>query len=225
MPRLSAVLKAGYVAVAAVDALLAGSASPRMHRARMVTKPLLMPLLAGSLVTAPAGSPLRTPVLAAQAAGWVGDVALLSEDRGRFRIGAGAFAVGHLAYISGFTGLRRHDSGPWQERPARALAGVWAVTAPAVIRRARGEGLAMPVAGYSLVLTSMVVTATRLDETVSARTRRRAAAGALLFLASDSILSARRFLVHDPPALMEGVVMATYTAGQFLLSESAASPT
>ena len=46
--------------------------------------------------------------------------------------------------------------------------------------------------------------------------------GALLFMLSDSVLGTRKFLLKNAPARVESVVMATYTAAQFLLSEGAA---
>ena len=54
-------LRAAYVVVAAADTLLAGTEGERAHRARLLSKPLLMPLLAASLATDPraATSPLR----------------------------------------------------------------------------------------------------------------------------------------------------------------------
>ena len=66
-------LKLAYVGLAATDTWLSGIADRRAHRARFVTKPLLMPTLAASLVTNPraADSPLRTSTLAAQAR-WLG---------------------------------------------------------------------------------------------------------------------------------------------------------
>ncbi len=48
-------LKLAYVGLAAVDTWLSGIAGKGAHRARFVTKPLLMPTLAASLVTNPQG--------------------------------------------------------------------------------------------------------------------------------------------------------------------------
>ena len=51
--------------------------------------------------------------------------------------------------------------------------------------------------------------------------RRLVAAGALTFLASDSILGLRKFVLPDPDPRLEGAVMATYTTAQLLISEGA----
>jgi uncharacterized membrane protein YhhN len=216
-------LKIAFAGVAALDTFLSGAASPHAHRFRVLTKPLLMPLLAGSLATAPGSSSLRTPVLAAQAFGWVGDVSLLSEKRKPFLIGTAGFALGHFAYVAGFSRHRASTRLP-DETSTRALAGIWAASAPLVALSAarRDRKLGLPVAAYSATLTAMAISANRLSTSTSPIARRFATAGSLLFLASDSTLGLRKFVLSDPPAGMEPVVMATYTAGQFLLSEAAA---
>lgn len=220
--KTSTRLKVAYVGLAALDTTLSGSASPWAHRARFLTKPLLMPVLASSLAAAPA-TPLRTPVLAAQACGWVGDVALLSEKRKPFLVGSSAFGAGHAAYISGFA-RHRSPSPLLAARSTRVLGGVWAAAAPMTAFNAwrRDRSLALPVAAYSASLTSMAISAQHLGPSVSPSSRRLAAAGSLLFLASDAMLGLRKFALDDPPAGLEAAVMATYTSAQLLLSEAAA---
>src|ERR1700712_1376802 len=97
-------LRAAYVGLAVVDAALAGTPGAWAHRARFVTKPLLMPALAGSLLTSSraARSPLRNSTLTAQMLGWWGDLALLAHGNRAFAAGTGAFGVGHVAYAAGF---------------------------------------------------------------------------------------------------------------------------
>lgn len=223
--RTSTRLQLAYGALAATDTLLAGSTSRWAHRARHVTKPLLMPLLGASLATDPAArtSPLRTSTLVAQAAGWGGDVLLLGEGPKAFAAGAGSFGIGHLAYISGLA--RHRDAGTpiTANRVVRAIAGTWAVSGPVMaIAAARKErALGPTVLGYSAVLSSMTAAANHLSPELPRDARLLTAAGAGLFLLSDSVLGSRTFVMTDPPARMESVVMATYTAGQLLLCEGA----
>lgn len=214
-------LKAAYVALAAVDTALSMSSRPAAHKARFVTKPLLMPTLSASLVATPGSSSARLPVLAAQAAGWVGDVGLLSEERKPFVVGTTGFAVGHAAYLAAFVPRRRRDRAVVHDPVARVLAGVWASSAPLMSWKARRSGVAPVVAAYSVALTSMVVAATRLDPSERPAARRLVAAGALTFLASDSVLGLRKFVLPDPDPRLEGAVMATYTTAQLLISEGA----
>jgi uncharacterized membrane protein YhhN len=223
--RTSTKLKLTYVGLAAGDTWLSGQPNRWAHRARFLTKPLLMPALAGSLATNPkaAGSPLRTSTLVAQVAGWGGDVALLGEGTRPFLAGTGSFAVGHAAYLTGF--VRHRSATPVTEgRGARAVAGSWAATAPlmAVMAGRRKRELGGPVFGYATMLAAVVVGAAHLDPALSPAARRLTTAGAGLFMLSDTLLGMRKFVLTDPPARLETAVMATYTAAQFLLSEGAA---
>ncbi len=223
--RTSTKLKLAYVALAATDTWLSGQPNRWAHRARFLTKPLLMPTLAGSLATNPnaVGSPLRTSTLAAQVGGWGGDVALLGEGTRPFLAGAGSFAVGHAAYLTGFVRHRSHA--PLSTTVgARAVAGSWVATAPvmAIMARRKNPELGGPVLGYATVLAAVAARSMHLDPTLSVAARRLTAAGAGMFMLSDTLLGVRKFVLQDPPPALETAVMATYTAAQFLLSEGAA---
>lgn len=196
-----------------------------MEKARVVTKPLLMPTLAASLATNPNArpSPVRATTLTAQAFGWGGDVGLLGEGTRPFIVGASSFGVGHLAYIAGFRRLRRDRSllsSPTSRGVLLAGAAMGPLVGLAAAKKERSLGVAVPT--YSAVLTTMAAHAGNLDPSQPRLARTLTLAGALSFLASDSILGARKFLVNEPPPWMERVVMATYTTGQLLLSEGAA---
>jgi uncharacterized membrane protein YhhN len=220
--RVPTRLKATYVGVAALDTALSMSTRPVAHKARFLTKPLLMPLLSASLATAPGWSAARPAVLTAQVGGWVGDVGLLSEEKRPFVIGTAGFAAGHAAYLAAFVPRRRRRPALVEDPRARALVAVWAASAPVMSWRARREGVAPVIAAYSASLVAMVIAATRLDPAENAAARRLIAAGALTFLASDTILGIRKFVLDDADPRFEGAVMATYTAAQLLISEGVA---
>lgn len=218
-------LKLAYVGLAAADTWLSGIANRNAHRARFLTKPLLMPTLTASLLTNPKAedSPLRATTVAAQVGGWGGDVALLGEGTKPFLVGAGSFGLGHVAYLAGF--LRQHGHGdPREVTGTRAVAGSWALTAPvmAFMARRRHRELGGPVLGYATMLAAMAAAANYTDSDLPKSARRLTAAGATLFMVSDTLLGFRKFVLTDPPAALETSVMATYTAAQFLLSEGAA---
>lgn len=124
MPRATTALRLAYAALAASDAVLAGSAAPRAHRVRRVTKPLLVPVLAASMATDPRthDSPLRTTTRAGQALGWLGDIALLGRGSGAFVAGMAAFGAGQAAYIRGFRTVRPRTLVAQRDRPVRGLA-------------------------------------------------------------------------------------------------------
>ena len=54
----------------------------------------------------------------------------------------------------------------------------------------------------------------------------RVLGGAALFLVSDVLLGVRTFLVGEDgePSVLEGAVMATYTAGQWLIGDGLTRP-
>lgn len=218
----SSKLKLAFLGLAAADTWLSGSADHRAHQARALTKPLLMPTLMASLITNPraASSPLRTSTLLAQAGGWAGDLFLMGDGPSNFMKGAGSFAVGHSAYISGFLA---HRSAVRRPGP-KAVAALWATTAPGMAFGASrlDPKLGPAIAGYSGMLAGTLAAATQLDPALPRSARRLSVAGAALFMLSDSLLGTRKFVLKNPPPRLESAVMATYTAAQFLLSEGAA---
>jgi len=219
-------LTLGYVGLAALDAWLAGSSDPRAHRARLVTKPMLMPTLTASLVTDPRArrSPLFASTVVGQAFGWGGDVILLKEGTEAFAAGAGSFGVGHLSYIAGFRRQRDRRHPVRGSRIGRIATGLFATGGPGMaIGAAREEAVLGPaVLGYTGIISTMLAHAGNLDPALPAPARRRILAGAALFAASDSLLGLRHFWWKKSPARAESVVMATYTGGQLLISRGAA---
>ncbi|KQT94132.1 hypothetical protein ASG49_04265 [Marmoricola sp. Leaf446] len=218
-------LRRGYVALALVDSWAAGSRTTSARRLRRVTKPLLVPTLATAFVADPraAGSPLRRSTLAAQAGGWVGDVALLGHGRRSFLGGVTAFAMGHAATLHGL----QHLAGPPPLREsygARAAAGVWVATAPLLTYAAarRDAALAAPVVSYAALLAGLAARAGHLDASLPPRSRHLLAAGAWTFLLSDTLLATRTFVLEDASPALDRAVMLTYTAAQLLLAEGAA---
>lgn len=77
----------------------------------------------------------------------------------------------------------------------------------------------VPIAAYAGILTTMFATSTMLDRSMKPSARRRIVAGTSLFLLSDSLLGIQKFLRHEPSPALESAVMATYTAGQWLIAE------
>jgi len=215
--------------VGALDVWLAGSAKAGAHRARWVTKPMLMPLLAAALLNHRGieDSPMRKSTLLAEAAGWVGDVILLNEGTVAFAAGAGAFGVGHVAYISGLRANRRIDR-PLRCAPsARVAMGLALGAGPVMAVGAAREdpALSPAVAVYVGLLSTLFACAGNLRADLPVRTRRLTSLGAAAFVASDSLLATRQFWWRNAPARVESVVMITYLLAQLLLSEGAAAAT
>jgi uncharacterized membrane protein YhhN len=187
---------AAFVALAAVDTLLAAAGREKERRA---TKPLLMPtLLLGK------GPDTKR----ALALGTAGDVALLGDSDTAFTAGLGSFLAGHLAWVQA---LRRREGGGFlRRRPAAAVPYLAAFAGLNAYLWPRTGKDRVPVLVYSAALLGTALVA--LD-TGKART----AAGGALFMVSDTLLALEKFGgVHLPAH--EGIVMATYTSAQGLLA-------
>jgi uncharacterized membrane protein YhhN len=219
----------GYLAVGALDVWLAGVPRAGAHRARWLTKPMLMPLLAAALLARrdTGDSPLRDSTLLAEAAGWVGDVILLGDGTVAFAAGAGAFGVGHVAYIRGLRANRRLER-PLERAPSGRIAmGLALGAGPVMALGAAREdpALAPAVAAYVGLLSTMFACAGNLRTDLPTRTRRLTSVGAAAFVASDSLLATRQFWWRSAPARVESIVMIAYLLAQLLLSEGAAAAT
>jgi uncharacterized membrane protein YhhN len=182
-----------YPALAVADTLLAGTGR---DRARLVTKPLLMPTL---LVGKP------RPAQRALALGGLGDVALLGSGDLAFTAGLGAFLASHLAWVAALRPQSRQVLTPAKAAPYLAA---WAGLNAYLWSRTGRDRL--PVLAYS---TALLGTALAARDTGDAAV----AAGGALFLVSDTLLALERFAGVELP-LHEGLVMATYTAAQALLA-------
>ncbi|MEV4440714.1 lysoplasmalogenase [Streptomyces sp. NPDC049577] len=190
----------GAVAAAHLAGLLAGA--PAVVHA---TKPALMPLLAACVLAR------RGPRLLALALlfGCGGDTLLQIGGDTVFLLGMGSFAAGHVCYLVLFA---RHGAASGRGRTYGLAAGyavVWAGVV-ALLWPGLEAGLRVPVAVYSLLLTAMAYGATR--------TRVPVAAGAALFLLSDTLIASGLADGWPRPPLPQFWIMLTYAGGQALLA-------
>lgn len=205
LPNRTAGVLLGVFGLLSLANLVAGALGGRIGE--VVTKPLLMPALAVFVVAASRPArPAALPV-AGLLFGAAGDAALLG-DGVWFLVGMGAFALGHVCYLTAFlrsgagAGLRRR----WWI--AAGYLAVWAVLM-AVIWPGLDGGLRVPVLGYSLLLTAMAASAAGAG-------RVSAAAGGALFLVSDGLLALGLSDVDFPGR--SAAVMPTYLAAQLLIA-------
>lgn len=180
-------------------------------RLKKVTKPTLMPLLAGRVWRS--GTPDRGVGMIGLAGGWAGDLALMKPDN--IRVGATGFAINHAAYI--YLLLNRGA------RPSVTRVAIRAVplAAATVLAARKAPGLLPVVLGYGGLLgaTSVLADDPALinpDEPASYGLGH----GGNLFLISDAVLFAREtLLTPGTPAarVADAMVMGTYTVAQLLL--------
>jgi uncharacterized membrane protein YhhN len=212
VPPLLVLVTAALFVVIAVTNWVAVAQEDR--RTEAVVKPaallaLTTAALAGGAVDSTAGAWLVGALLL----GTVGDVFLLGGSERRFLAGLGAFLVGHLAYVACFATLGVAVSW-WLAGGAVALIGALVAgraVLPATLRSG-GIGLAAPVAAYMLVIGAMLVTGWGTGLVL-------VAAGAAVFVASDTVLALDRFARPTgwvAPWPHVGV-MVTYHLGQALI--------
>lgn len=161
---------------------------------QLAIKPL--PVWALALLVAQGTSPVRTPILTGLVLSGIGDVVIESN----FLAGMVSFALAHIAYLIAFVHQERRLA------PVAALPfAAWGIGLLSTLGPSLGE-LALPVAGYGVLLCSMMWRAVILPGPTLTRV------GAVLFGLSDSLI-ALRLADIDLPA-HRALIMATYWAGQ-----------
>jgi uncharacterized membrane protein YhhN len=203
---------AAAFAVAAVFAVGDWVAKARRNRPlEYVCKPgTLAALIVAACVLDPAAGAdsRRAWFVVALCFSLLGDVFLmLDEWRDLFVVGLGAFLLAHVAYIVGF-----FTDPPGARAWIVAAVVVVAVLGPVAVRIVRSLGaepeLRVPVVAYIIVISVMVATALATGNVV-------AAAGAVLFASSDSMIAWNRFVRPFPQA--DVAIMVTYHLGQAAL--------
>ncbi|MGZ5271571.1 MAG: lysoplasmalogenase family protein [Ramlibacter sp.] len=199
-------------------ALATGTAAAGLPAWHLALKPLAMALAIAvvALRWQRAQRPLAFDgwLLAGLACSLAGDVLLMLP--GRFIPGLVAFLLAHLCYLV----LLSRGVG-WLPRP-RALAatlGVGAVVYAALLP-ALGPVLRVAVAAYVLVIATMAAQAIGRAGVLRDAASRAVAAGAVLFMASDTLLAVNRFAMPLPLAPLW--ILATYYAAQILIARFAA---
>ncbi len=149
------------------------------------------------------------PSQTALAFSWLGDVALLGESPLSFQLGLGSFLIGHLAWVKA---LRGRSSGYLKKRPILAIpyVALWAILNAYLWPKTGRDRIPVVIYSASLLATALAAVDTGNPAV---------AAGGSLFLASDSFIALRKFADVNLP-WHEGLVMATYTGAQALLTVS-----
>lgn len=162
------------------------------------------------------GPPL---LLAALALSAVGDACLAQKGETPFLAGLASFLCAHVAYVALFW-AKGGGIAEILSEPSRIVIALALVTAVALILSrlwpALEAAMRLPVLFYCVAILAMGISSlSELGATV--------VLGAVLFMASDAILAAGRFLVpaDDPRhAWMQPLVWALYYAAQLLLTLS-----
>ncbi|WP_092143905.1 MULTISPECIES: lysoplasmalogenase [unclassified Pseudomonas] len=144
----------------------------------------------------------------------VGDV-LLAWPGDLFVFGLGAFLLAHLAYLKAYLSDCRRPA----LLPLALALGIGAMLLGVLVSNGLGS-LLVPVTVYGLVISTMLWRAlARLGTGVPKRSAWLAAAGALAFVFSDSLIGINRF-VH-PFHAASYLIIISYWLGQWGITASA----
>jgi alkenylglycerophosphocholine hydrolase len=203
-------------ACAAVSAVLAIAAdwNGRRHRAFYALKPLTTLLIIGiALAARPEFPAYQHWIVAALVLSLAGDVCLMFPGTRWFLGGLGSFLVAHGAFAAAFLqGVAAPGLPGWLAAIVFYAGGLLFVLLP------RAGRLKLPVLLYCLALAAMVFTAAAREAALDDAASLRALLGALLFMASDSILGWRRFVGTFRGA--QPLILSTYWAAIGLIAWS-----
>lgn len=200
-------LPAVFLGAAALSALLAIACEERAsgrHRAFFVLKPLTTLLVLGAAATAPDADPAyRAWVCAALLLSMCGDIALMWPGNVAFVTGLGSFLLAHGLFVWAFLVNGGNTVPPaWAALPVIAGGAFFVRLLP------RTGSLRLPVMVYAAALVGMALTAAARSQTRDDVSGALAAAGALLFLFSDSALAVRQF--NGPYPRAQALILSTY---------------
>lgn len=193
---------------------------------RMWTKPLLMPLLGiwFAFETTRMRKFARNTILSALALSALGDTLLLFTEGPSgplfFLLGLGAFLFAHFFYTGYFFSKDKRRNGFLKKNPQWALPALaWSSGLLWWLWPDIPEAMRLPVAVYTLTITAMLLSVVNLYGQVPYAVFTQLLVGALLFVASDSLLAINKF--GHPFDWSRLAIMTTYLGAQFLLVSGA----
>ena len=203
-----------FLIVLAIDLFAAYSGNETL---RYFSKPLLMPLLIVYFIfNTNTVASLKKWIVLALVFSWLGDVLLMFEARNNifFIFGLVAFLIAHIFYLLFYENILKLENlkkNYWLFIPVL----IYYVALIYLLSPHLGE-MKLPVRVYGVVISYMLIQAFQV-----ARIKNRAASammitGAILFIASDSILAMNKF--YQPFELAGIAIMITYGMAQLLIT-------
>src|SRR4029079_7449778 len=188
---------------------------------RFITKPLLMPLLAIYLLlqTNAVISNLKVWIFLALFFSWAGDIFLLFEEQGSnfFLLGLSAFLIAQVFYIVFFHNIRMREYIRGNALLLLLVIVYYSILI-SVLSPYLGD-MKLPVRIYGVVLSFMVMLAMHTTLGKNKRAAIWMTTGAILFVASDSLLAVNKFFSSFDYAGL--IVMLTYGLAQLFITEGA----
>jgi len=180
-----------------------------------ITKPLTTTLiLVPVLALMPDSGGAYIPLIAGGLAfALLGDILLMLPEE-RFVLGIASFAATHVLYLAAFIAA----AGIALINPSAIALLIFATLMARFLWPGVRKSLQIPILAYVVLITVMTAQAIGAALESESTGLAIAAAGAVLFLASDSILAVDRFRMPFPAA--RALVLSTYWLGQWLIALS-----
>jgi uncharacterized membrane protein YhhN len=189
---------------------------------RTITKPLLMPVLAIYFLTQTkfSNSKLKAWIFLALFFSWTGDVLLIFEERNSifFLLGLCAFLIAQIFYIIFFHNIRMREYIRGNAL-LLLLAIVYYSILISILSPSLGD-LRLPVRVYGVVLCFMLMLAMHTMFSKNRKAGMWMTTGAILFVASDSLLAFNKFYGTFNYAGL--LTMLTYGLAQLFIAHGAA---
>ncbi len=190
---------------------------------KYLAKPLLMPILIFWLIkTMNYKLNLFQQLIAAGLIlSCFGDVFLMFDQAELFIWGLGSFFITHILYIVGFIQSNKNSHTPWSARLFFALPFVGLtyifiqILSPYILSSDEHQALLIPVVCYASIIAIMGITAAWRISIFNKDSYNYILYGALLFVASDSMIAINKFISPLPWASI--LIMVTYMTAQFLI--------
>ena len=202
-----------FLLVCITDILGIAFHMPVLHQ---VTKPLLMPVLMIWLFrNMHTGG--RAFLLGGLFFSWLGDIALLLEDRHPLLFIAGlvGFLITHICYIIYFGKIRSAAPSLIRQKPWLVLlVAAYGIGLVTFLYPKLGD-LRMPVMAYAVVICTMLLFSLHVFYKVHRTAAMLFTGGALCFVLSDSLLAINKF--YQPFTGAGVAIMLTYCAAQFCI--------
>lgn len=187
-----------------------------------VTKPMIVAVLLVyfNFLTGNSDHQLKNKITMALAFSWIGDVLLLFQPRNEifFLLGLSSFLIAHIFYVIFFNSVKK------QEKVRSKLLVVLIVaiyySTLIIFLHPHLGAMKLPVALYGMVISFMLLLSLHMPGIINKNAGRLMAAGAILFVISDSLLAINKF--YSPFEMAGILVMLTYGVAQLLIVEGAA---
>jgi uncharacterized membrane protein YhhN len=193
------------------------------HWVKYLTKPLLMPILIFWLFKTMNYklNVYQQLIASGLIFSCLGDVFLMFDMNELFIFGLGSFFITHILYIVGFIHSNKNFHTPWSARLFFALPFVGftymfiRILSPYILSSIEHQALFIPVVCYASIIALMGIAATWRISISNKDSYYFILYGALLFVASDSMIAINKFISPLPWASI--LIMVTYMTAQFLI--------